>query len=79
MDEIDDMTGNTWGLVGAIGLGLTEELIRAGIKKSADMALKRAAKKAADEISESLLSKAGKELNEEISQRARLYDFDGHP
>lgn len=69
MDEIDDMTGNKWGLVGAIGLGLTEELIRAGIKKSTDMALKRAAKKAAEELSESLLSKAGKELNEEISQK----------
>ena len=69
MDQIDDMTGNKWGLAGAIGLGLTEELVRVAIKKSAEAAVKRAAKKAAEEASEALLRSAGKEVNKKIEQK----------
>jgi hypothetical protein len=69
MDKVNSMTGNGWGLAGAIGLGLTEEILTKLVQKSSKEAVEKAAKKASAETAERLLKKVGKELNEEVSQK----------
>ncbi len=69
LDTVNEYTGNIWGLTGAIGLGMTEELVHRAIAKSAELSAKRAAKKAAETASRELLKRATKELNEELGQQ----------
>jgi len=69
MDRINQYTGNVWGLVGAIGLGLTEELLTKLVQKSSKEALEKAAKKSSEEAAELLMKKAGKELQEEAGEK----------
>ena len=69
MDIVNDKTGNVWGLVGAVGLGLTEELITKAIEKSTMKSMERAAKKISEETSEKLMKKIGKEFYEESGEK----------
>ncbi len=65
MDTVNKYTGNVWGLAGAVGLGLTEELLIRALKKSSQESMEKMAKKVSSESAEKLMKKIGKELQEE--------------
>jgi hypothetical protein len=69
MDKINQYTGNVWGLVGAVGLGLTEELIMKAMKKSTMESMEKMAKKASQEASEKIMNKLSKEFYEETGEK----------
>jgi len=69
MDIVNEKTGNIWGLVGAIGLGLTEEIMLTAMKRSSAKAATLAAKKVSAETSEKLIKKVGKEVQEEAGEK----------
>lgn len=69
MDYINKYTGNVWGLVGAVGLGLTEELIMTSLKKSAAKSAELAAKKTGQEVSEKAMKEVGQELQEDLGKK----------
>lgn len=69
MDYVNQYTGNVWGLVGAVGLGLTEELIMTSLKKKAAKTAQMAAKKTSQETSEKAIKEVGQELQEDLSKK----------
>ena len=69
MDYVNQYTGNVWGLVGAVGLGLTEELIMTSLKKSAAKSAQLAAKKTGQEASEKAIKEVGQELQEDLGKK----------
>jgi hypothetical protein len=69
MDYVNQYTGNVWGLVGAVGLGLTEELIITSLKKSAAKSAQLAAKKTGQEASEKIVKEVGQELQEDLGKK----------
>lgn len=69
MDYVNQYTGNVWGLVGAVGLGLTEELIMKSLEKSAKKTAELAAKKTSQEASEKAVKEVGQEIQEDLSKK----------
>jgi Ricin-type beta-trefoil lectin domain len=69
MDYVNQYTGNVWGLVGAVGLGLTEELIMSSLKKKAAKTAQLAAKKTSQETSEKAIKEVGQELQEDLGKK----------
>jgi hypothetical protein len=68
-DIIKEKTGEIWGLAGAIGLGLTEELILKSIEKSTMKRMQIMAKKVSEESSEKIMKKLSKEFYEETGEK----------
>lgn len=69
LDMVDNNIDKIWGLVGAAGLGITEEFILRSMKKKALKTANVLATKSTREMFEESFKKIGKEIKQEFSEK----------